>query len=110
MNMKTGILVNAIDYSDGAWSVNSRRNALFPNVQVHFLELVQILELALQFPRHEQVLCLFVHSEHVVVLIVELFQFYLVEAQCGQPPKIRIGGHQLSAPRIAEEPLLRCVF
>ena len=72
---------DAINYSNCARAVNPRRNALLPNVQVIFFELVQVLELALEFTRHQQVLRLLVHPEHVVVIVMELFKLDLIEAK-----------------------------
>ena len=101
---------DAINYSNCARAVNPRRNALLPNVQVIFFELVQVLELALKFACDKQVLSLFVHPKHVVVLFVELFKLDLVQAESWQAAQISVRGHQLLISTPCEEALLGSVI
>ena len=69
---------NAIDDTDSSGSVNSCRDTFFPDAEIVFFELVEVLKLTLEFAGDEKMLCLFVHSEHVVVFVLELLKFDLV--------------------------------
>ena len=72
---------DVVDDTDCTWAVYPRRDSLFPDAQVVLLKLVEIFEFALKFARHEQVLSLFMHTEQVVIIILELLELDLIQAE-----------------------------
>ena len=81
---------DAINDSNCARAVNPRRYALLPDVQVVLFELIQVFELTLKLSSDKEVLSLFMHPEHIVILPIELFKLDLVETERGKAPKIRM--------------------
>ena len=55
-----------------------------------FLELIKVFEFTFELSRHKQVLRFLVNSEHVVVLILEVFELDLVQAKRGQATQGRV--------------------
>ena len=68
-----------INDADGSWAVYTRSDTLLPYVLVIFLELIQVFKLTFEFSSDQKMLSLLVDSEHIIVLIMELFELDLVE-------------------------------
>ena len=69
---------NIVDHSDSSRSIYASRCAFIPDAQMVFLELIEVFEFTFELSRDKQVFCFLVNSEHVVILIPEVFELDLV--------------------------------
>ena len=72
---------DAIDDANGACSINPCTDALLPDPLVIFIKLVKVFVLAFELPCDQQFLSVGLYTEQIIVLVFDLFKFYLVQTE-----------------------------
>ena len=72
---------NIIDDADSARSIYTSRCTFIPNAQMVLLELIEVFKFTFELSRYKQVFSFLVNTEHVVILVLEVFELDLVQSE-----------------------------
>ena len=72
---------NIVDDADSARSIYTSRCTFIPNAQMVLLELIEVFKFTFELSRYKQVFCFLVNTEHVVILVFEVFELDLVQSE-----------------------------